>query len=153
MDIKQRIDQDLKVAMLARDEVGLSVLRSLKSALTYASVDAKTAGGDGTLDDQAVSAVLIKEAKKRQDSADAFSNGGARERAEQELAEKGIIEGYLPAPITDDELGQLVDAAVAELGASRPQDMGKVIGLVRTKASGRIDGAKLAQMARERLVA
>lgn len=151
MDLEEKIGQDFKAAMLARDELKLSVLRSLKSALTYASVDAKASGGDGKLTDEQVLVVLTKEAKKRQDSADAFTKGGANDRADKELTEKAIIEAYLPAALTDTELAQLVEQAIVALGASGPQDVGKVIGAVRAEAHGRVDGAKLAGIVKERL--
>lgn len=151
MELQGRLDQDLKSAMLARDELRLSVLRSLKSALTYASVDAKARGGDGLLSDEQALAVLAKEAKKRQDSADAFTSGGAHDRAEKELAEKAIIEEYLPRQLDEKELATLVDQTISELGASGVKDLGRVIGSVKAKAGASADGAKLAQIARERL--
>ncbi len=151
MDLQGRLDQDLKTAMLARDELRLAVLRSLKSALTYASVDAKTKGGAGELTDEQALAVLAKEAKKRQDSADAFASGGASERAEKELTEKAIIEKYLPRQLDERELATLVDQTIRELGASDVKDLGRVIGGVKAKAGTSADGAKLAQIARERL--
>lgn len=151
MDLHQRLDQDLKIALLGGDGLKASTLRSLKSALTYARVDDKAKGGDGELSDDQVQVVLAKEAKKRQDSADAFNKGGASDRADKELAEKAIIDNYLPEPLTSDELAQLVEQTITQLGASGPQDMGKVIGAVKAKASGSVDGAKLAQMVKERL--
>lgn len=151
MDIQGQLNQDLKAGMLARDELKVSTLRSLKSALTYASVDDKAKGGDGSLSDEQVQSVLTKESKKRQDSADAFNQGGASDRAEKELAEKAIIANYLPEPIGDEELASLVAETIAELGASGPQDMGKVIGAVKSKASGSVDGARLAQVVKKRL--
>lgn len=151
MKLIEQIETDLKQAMLARNEVKTSTLRSLKSALTYASVDDKAKGGDGTLGDEQVLRVFTKESKKRQDSADAFEKGGATDRAEKELAEKQIIDGYLPAQISDGELAQLIDQAIVDIGASGPSEMGPVIGRVKTEVGGQADGARIAGMVRERL--
>jgi uncharacterized protein YqeY len=139
--------------MRQRDEQRLNVLRSLKSVLTYASVDDKAKGGSGQLTDEQVQAVLAREAKKRQESADVYQANGSAERAEVELQEKQIIESYLPKPLSEDELKQLVDTKIGELEASDKSAMGKVIASVKQAAGPSTDGAQIAELVKERLAA
>jgi uncharacterized protein len=129
------------VAMKAgeRDKVG--ALRMIANALQQ---EAK--GGDA--DDVAV---LRRERKRRLEAAEAYRNGGSVDRADAEEAEARLIETYLPAEISDDELGQLVADAVAQSGAEGPQDMGKVMGAVMPKVDGRADGKRVSDAVRERL--
>lgn len=147
--LKQQIEQDLKSALLAGDNSTATTLRGLKSAILYVEV-AQNKREEG-LDDTAIIDVLSKEAKKRQESADLYQQGGNAERADQELAEKKIIEKYLPAQLSDDELKTLIDKAVTELSASGPQDMGKVIAQVKQETAGAADGAVIARITKERL--
>jgi hypothetical protein len=98
-----------------------------------------------------VLAVLTKEAKKRHEAADAFREGGRADRAEREEAEAGVIGEYLPAPLSDDELAAMVDAAVAETGASSPRDMGAVMKLLQPRTAGRADGARVAAAVKAKL--
>lgn len=149
--LRDQLDRDLKDSLLARDEVRVSTLRSLKSALTYATVEARSSGGGGDLSDEQVLAIFAKEAKKRQESADAFRQAGATERAEKELAEKAIIERYLPAQLSDGQLAELVDQAIVETGASGAQAMGQVIGKVKAAAGSQADGGRIASLVKERL--
>lgn len=146
-----QLESDLKASLLARDELKISTLRALKSALTYASVDEKAKGNSGDLSDEQVLAIFAKESKKRQESAEAFSKGGAQDRAEKELAEKKIIDDYLPAQLTDDELSAMVDEAIKESGAGDIKAMGQVVGQVRAKAGSQADGARIAALVKERL--
>jgi uncharacterized protein len=129
------------VAMKAgeRDKVG--ALRMIANALQQ---EAK--GGDA--DDVAV---LRRERKRRLEAAEAYRNGGSVDRADAEEAEARLIETYLPAEISDDELGQLVADAVAQSRAEGPQDMGKVMGDVMPKVDGRADGKRVSDAVRERL--
>jgi uncharacterized protein len=147
--LKQRIDQDLKTALLSGNKVLATTLRGLKSAILYVEV-AKGTREQGLGDDEIIT-VLAKEAKKRQESADLYIQGGSEERAQAELDEKKVIEQYLPAQISDEELGRIVDEAIAEVGASGPQAMGQVIGLVKQKAGASADGARIANSVKERL--
>lgn len=147
--LKAQIDQDLKAALLAGNKVLVTTLRGLKSAILYVEV-AQGARDKGLSDDEII-AVLAKEAKKRQESADLYRQGGSPERAEAELAEKAVIEHYLPKQLDDQELAKLVDEAIAEVGASGPQAMGQVIGVVKQKAGASADGARIATLVRERL--
>jgi uncharacterized protein YqeY len=148
--IRQQLDDDLKAAMLASDALRVDTLRGLKSTILYADVAAKKRDTGGVSDEE-VMALLAKEAKKRQESADLYVKGGSQERADKELAEKQIIETYLPEQLSDEELGAMIDAITKEQGAEGVQAMGKVIGAVKAKAGTSADGAKIAQLVKERL--
>lgn len=147
--LKQQIEQDLKQALLSGDKDRATTLRGLKSVILYAEV-ALGIRETGLPDDEVI-ALLAKEAKKRQESADLFIKGGAEDRAAKELAEKIIIEAYLPKQLNDDELGRIIDDAITEVGAEGPQAMGKVIGLVKQKTAGQADGSRVAAAVKDRL--
>jgi uncharacterized protein YqeY len=147
--LKQQLEQDVKSALLAGDKDRVTTLRGLKSVILYAEV-AKGSREEGLADDE-ILALFAKEAKKRQESADLFTQGGNATKAAAELAEKEIIEGYLPKQLDDEELIAIVDDAVATTGATSMQQMGQVIGLVKQKTEGRADGARIAQLVKERL--
>lgn len=150
MKLETRIDQDLKAALLGGDKVTTETLRGLKAALL--SVKVEQGKRESGLTDDEVIAILSKEAKKRQESADLFGQGGNQEKAAAERAEKGLIETYLPAQLSEDEIVKLVDEAIAATGASGPQAMGQVIGWVKAKAGAAADGAVIARIAKEKLV-
>jgi uncharacterized protein YqeY len=149
MTIKQQIDEDLKAAMLSGDKTLATTLRGLKSAVLY--VEVASGKRDEGLDDAAVIDIFTKEAKKRQESADLYRRGGSDDRAEAELAEKKIIEKYLPAQLSDEELKVLIDQTITEVGDAGPQAMGKVIGAVKQSSKGQADGARIASLVKERL--
>lgn len=147
--LKQQIEQDLKNALLSGDKDRALVLRSLKSVILYAEV----AGGtrEAGLGDDEIVTLLAKEAKKRQESADLYIKGGSEDRAAKELAEKLVIETYLPKQLTDEDLRSIVDGAITESGATDASAMGKVIGLVKQKAGAQADGSRIARVVKERL--
>lgn len=147
--IRQRIEQALKTALLAGDKTAIEVLRSLKSAIVYAEVARGIARG--SLSDEDVIAVLAKEAKKRQESADAFQAVGSQERAEVELREKVIIDDYLPKPLSREQIITLINGVLAKMGEVTPQTLGRVIGQVKERAGANSDGALIAQLVKERL--
>lgn len=149
MDVKARIQDDLKAAMLAGDKHAATVLRGLKSAILY--VEVAEGKRDTGLSDQEAVAVLAKEAKKRQETADMYAQAGQTDRAEAELAEKKIIEQYLPEQLSDEALVAIIDAAIADAGATGPQAMGQVIGAVKQKTAGQADGGRIATLVKERL--
>jgi uncharacterized protein YqeY len=103
------------------------------------------------LSDDEVVKVIAREAKKRREAADAFTSGGRPDRAERELAEGAVLDGYLPAQLSDDDLAALVREAVAEAGVSGPQAMGAVMKLVGPKVAGRADGGRVAAAVRSAL--
>lgn len=147
--LKQRLNDDIKAAMLAHDVVRLETLRGLKSAILYAEVAAGKRE-DG-LNDQEIEALFAKEAKKRQESADLYTQGGAPDKADKELTEKKIIEEYLPAQLSDEEIAKLVQGAIDEFGATDARAMGQVIGKVKQMAGNAADGAVIARIVKEQL--
>lgn len=149
MTTKEQIEADLKTAMLAGEKELVTTLRGLKSTILYAEVEGGSRG-EG-LDEDKVIALLQKEAKKRQESADLYKQGNDPEREQAELNEKKIIEKYLPEQVSEDEIKKAVDEAIAQTGASGPQAMGQVIGVVKSKFGAQADGGVVARIAKEKL--
>lgn len=149
MSTKEKIDQDLKQAMLAGDKTLVTTLRGLKSSILYAEV--ATGSREAGLDESAAITLLQKEAKKRQESADLFQQGGNDEKAQAELTEKKVIEQYLPAQLDEAAVRELVKKAIKDSGADSAAQMGQVIGLVKKAAGGTADGALTARIAKELL--
>lgn len=147
--IKQKLQDDVKAAMLAGDSLRLETLRGLKSAILYAEVAAKKR--EEGLSDEEIIALFAKEAKKRQESAELYTQGNSPERAEKELAEKAIIDAYLPEQLSEDELKVMIDEVITQQGASGMQAMGQVIGAVKAKTGSSADGALIARLVKERL--
>lgn len=142
MTISERLTVDLKAAMLSGDKTLATTLRGLKSTILYAEVAAGKR--DEGLDDTAIIELFAKEAKKRQESADLFTQGGNAEKAAAELEEKKVIERYLPAQMSDKELDQVVSACAQEFTDLTASDMGKLIGKVKAKVGASADGARIA---------
>lgn len=149
MSIKERIDQDLKQAMLAGDKTLVMTLRGLKGAILNVEV-AEGKREQGLSDDEAIT-VLGKEAKRRQESADMFAQGGNQEKADAELVEKTVIGQYLPEQMSEEEISKLVEEAIAAQGATDMQAMGKIIGAVKQKAGASADGGVIARIVKEKL--
>jgi uncharacterized protein YqeY len=149
MSVKQQIDADIKTAMLAGDKVLVTTLRGLKSAILNVEV-AEGKREEGLSDDVVIN-LLQKEAKKRQESADLYAQGGSPERQQAELTEKTVIEKYLPQQLSEAEISILVDEVIASTGASGMQAMGQVIGGVKAKAGAAADGAVIARIVKEKL--
>lgn len=152
MRLKEQLDKDLKVAMLAGDKPLVLTLRGLKSAILYAEV-AKGARETG-LKEAEIIEILAKESKKRQESADLYAQGGNSERQAAELAEKAVIDSYLPAQLNEAELQKVIAEVMKELetGDDAPA-MGQVIGAVKQKTAGQAEGALIARLVKERLAA
>lgn len=149
MSIKQSVEADLKTAMLGGDRVLTTTLRGLKSAMLNAEI--ATSKRDTGLSDEEIVSLFGKEAKKRQESADLYKQGGNEERAQAELIEKQVIEKYLPKQMDDETLKALVESTITETKAVGMQDMGKVIGLVKQKAGAGADGGRITVLVRENL--
>jgi uncharacterized protein YqeY len=145
----QRLTEDMKTAMKARDSVRLNVVRNLKSALKYAAIE--KLGADGELDGVEALAVVRKEIKKRQDSIESYESAGRAELADGEKAEVAVLESYLPTSMSADELVALVEAVIAETEASSKKDMGRVMKLLQERAAGRADNKALSQEVAKRL--
>lgn len=149
--LEKQLEDDIKAALLAGEQQKATTLRGLKAALlSYKVAEGKR---DSGITDDEIIAIFSKEAKKRQESADLYVQGGRAESAEAELTEKALIETYLPAQLSEAEITQLIDAAIADTGAAGMQDMGKVIGAVKAKAGATADGSVIARIVKERLSA
>jgi uncharacterized protein len=146
--IKDTITGKIGEAMKAHDEVRLSTLRMLSSALNYEFISKQH-----ELSEEEELAVVKKEAKKRKDAIEAYEKAGAKDRVEQETKELQILKEYLPEEMPDDELIKVVDAVILETGASGMKDMGKVIGQVVSKTGGKADGSRVAMLVKEKLQA
>jgi uncharacterized protein len=144
-----KIDKDLKQAMLSGDKVKAEVLRGLKNALHYetVSLNARESG----LDQEQAQKVLAREAKKRQEAADIYKQAGEASRAEAELTEKKFIEAYLPEQLSEEDIAAAVNQAVARVKDLNPADMGKIIGAVRSQLGAQADGATIARLVKEKL--
>lgn len=147
--LEQRLEQDIKAALLAGDSAKATTLRTVKAALL--NVKVATGKRESGLSDEEVMQVLSKEAKKRQESADLYRQGGDETRAQAELSEKAIIETYLPTQLGEAEISSIVDEVIKETGAQGRQAMGRVIGAVRARTKGSADGALIAKLTREKL--
>jgi len=134
MTLKEQITEDMKTAMRAKDSERLATIRLLLAALKQKEVDERV-----ELDDAMVVAIVDKMVKQRKDSIAAFTTGGRADLADKEAAEIKVLEVYLPQRMSADETVAAVKAIVAELGASGPGDMGKVMGVVKTRLAGKAD--------------
>jgi uncharacterized protein len=147
-ELKERLRADLTAAMRARDQVRMRTLRMALSSIKSEEVAGASARD---LTDEEVVRVLTREARKRREAAEAFSAAGRTEQAAAERAEGEVLADYLPAQLSDDELAALVDAAIAETGASSMAGMGQVMKSVTPRVAGRADGARVAAEVRRRL--
>ncbi len=147
-ELKNRLHADLTDAMRAQDELRRATLRMVLAAIGNEEVAGAQARA---LTDQEELSVVVREAKKRREAAEAFRSGGATERAERELAEQGVLAGYLPQQLSDPELAELVARAVAETGADGPRAIGQVMKAVGPVVAGRAEGGRVAAAVRAAL--
>ncbi|MBB5075642.1 GatB/YqeY domain-containing protein [Nonomuraea endophytica] len=146
--LKDKLKADLTASMKAKDEVRLRTIRMALAAVNVEEVSGKQAR---ELSDDEIVKVLTKEAKKRREAAEAFGNAGRAAQAQAELDEQAVLEAYLPAQLSDEELNALVDAAIAESGATDPKAMGAVMKVLNPKVAGRAEGGRVAAAVRARL--
>ena len=146
MTLKERLTEDMKAAMKGGDKERLGVIRLVNAAIKQREVDERV-----MLDDAQVLAVMEKMLKQRRDSVSQFQAAGRADLVAVENFEIGVIEAYLPAKLSEDELDALIVAAIAETGAAGPKDMGKVMGLVKARAAGRADMGKASERIKARL--
>ena len=147
MSLQEKIQSDIVEAMRAKETLRLGVLRMMKTAVKNKEVDKMK-----PLEEAEVLAVFSTLVKQRKDSVEQFRKGGREELAQKEESEILIIESYLPAAATDDDIRKAIEDAVAETGATSSKDMGTVIKAARGKLTGKtVDGAKVSQMVKERL--
>lgn len=141
-ELFDKVSEDIKAAMMARDKVALEALRGMKKEF----LEAKTAkGGDGNLADEVAVKILQKMVKQRKESAQIYTEQNRPELAENELAEVVVIERYLPVQMTDAELETAVAAIIAQVGATGPQDMGKVMGVASKQLAGKTEGKLISE--------
>ncbi|NYD35627.1 GatB/YqeY domain-containing protein [Actinomycetospora corticicola] len=146
--LKEKLRSDLTTAMKARDEVRVATLRMALTAVT----NAETAGTEHhDLSDDEVMTVLVRETKKRRESAEAFDGAGRVELADRERAEEQVLVEYLPQPLTDEELSSIVAAAIAETGAEGPRQMGQVMKVVQPQVGSRADGKRVSSEVKRQL--
>lgn len=134
MTLLEKLKDEMKVAMRNKDKDRLSVIRMAISAIKQVEIDSKI-----TLDDDGIIAVLTKMVKQRKDSITMFTEGGRDELAAKEAAEVTALEEFLPQPLTDDEISQLIADAITKTGAASMADMGKVMGVLKPQMQGKAD--------------
>ena len=144
--IRQRLEADIKAAMKARDKARLGTLRLMLAALKQKEIDERT-----PLDEAGTLAVLDKMIKQRRDAREQYQAARRQDLAGQEAAELAVIEAYLPAALSEDEIRQGVDEAVDETGAGSTRDMGKVMAVLKSRLQGRADMARVSRLVKEKL--
>ncbi len=147
MSLKEKITEDMKAAMRARESEKLATIRLLTAAIKQREVDERI-----ELTDDQVLAVIEKMIKQRKDSITQFEAGGRQDLADIEKAEMAVLSAYMPAQMSDAEVQAEVQAAVAQVGAAGPQDMGKVMGVLKPKLAGRADMTAVSAMVKAALV-
>lgn len=147
MGLKATFETDIKAALLSGNKAKAEVIKSLKSAILYEEVALKVR--DTGLTDEQIMTVLARESKKRAESAELYNKAGDKQRADVELAEKAIIDEYLPKQIDDSELEKVVQEAIDQIGSGA--QMGQVIGAVRAKVGQGADGGRIAAMVKSKL--
>ena len=149
MNLFDRVSEDIKKAMLAREKVRLEALRGIKKEF----LEAKTAkGANGELSDDTAMKILVKMVKQRKESANIYKENNRPELAENELAEAAVIEEYLPKQLSDEELTNELKAIIEEVGASSAKEMGKVMGVATKKLAGKAEGKAIQAKVKELLL-
>jgi hypothetical protein len=147
MSLKQQITDDMKVAMRAKETARLGAIRLLLAAIKQREVDERI-----ELSDADVVAIIEKMNKQRRDSISQYEAAGRQDLADVEKFEMGVLQTYMPQQLSDAEIGQAVSEAIASTGAAGPQDMGKVMGVLKSKLAGRADMGKVSALIKAQLV-
>lgn len=147
MSLETQLMADIKQAMLAKDQKKLEALRAIKAQILLE----KSKDGSNEISEAAEIAMLQRLVKQRKESASIFEQNGRTELAENEKQQAAVIEAYLPKQLSDDELNDMLNAIIAEVGAGSIKDMGKVMGIASKKAAGRADNSKISAMVKELL--
>lgn len=150
MNVKETILADLITAMKAKDTKRLQVLRSLKAKLLEKEIEQRS-GGKAELSNEDTLAVLTKAAKQRKESIDQYTAGNRLDLVDVEKIELEIIESYLPAPMSEDEIIELIDNQINKVGATGMQDIGKVMGPIMGQLKGKADGSLVNKLVKQRL--
>lgn len=149
MALKQRIENDMKAALLGGDRFVGEVLRSLKAAILNEEISQNSR--DEGLDDATIEQVIAREVKKRNESATLYEQNDRLESADTERREAAVMSAYLPKQLSEHEIQEIVDATIEEMGATGMQSMGLVIGAVKQKVGNTADGATVARIVKQRL--
>lgn len=147
MDIRKRLETDLYQAMRENNEIVKNTIRIVLSSLKLAEIEK---GHD--FDEQEILSVILKELKMRSESIEEFTRGGRLDLVEKTKSEAAVLEKYLPAPMSDDELIALIDAAIKSIGAVSPSDMGKVMKTVLPQVQGKAPADRISKLVKSRLV-
>jgi len=146
MGLKERLLQDMKEAMRAKDKVRLSTIRMINSLIKNAEIDKR-----GELTDDEIVQLLMKYAKQRREAIEMYEKGGRQDLVEKEKAELAVVESYLPKQLSEEEIRELVREAIEAVGASSPKDLGKLMQYVMPKVKGRAEGSLVNKIVREEL--
>lgn len=152
ISLKDRISEDIKLAMKAKDKVRLETVRSIKKVLLEKEVSVRPSGQDSLTPEQELE-ILTQQAKQRRDSIEQFRNGGRDDLADKEAQELAIIETYLPKQLSDEEIGTVIDEIITSVGATTVKDLGKVMGVAMQQLKGKADGKKIQTMVKSKLEA
>lgn len=147
--LKQKLQDELRQSMLAKDILKTSVLRLLLSGINYYEIAKGGAGYEAT--DEDVLSVIQKEAKQRRDSIEEFKKANRSELVEKETKELEILQIYLPLQMSEDQIREIVKQTTSEIGATSPADMGKVMGALMSKIKGKADGGMVSKIVKEAL--
>ncbi|MGD1851092.1 MAG: GatB/YqeY domain-containing protein [Cyanophyceae cyanobacterium] len=150
MSLKDQISDEIKAAMKAKDKIRLNTVRSVKKVILEKESDLRAKGIEELTEAQEME-ILTKLAKQRRDSVEQFTKAGRDDLAEKEALELTILEEFLPAQMTEEEIAAAVDGAIATTGASSPKDMGKVMGLLMKDLKGKADGKIIQSLVKEKL--
>lgn len=148
MTLRERLDQDMKAALKAKEDLRLQVIRGVKSAVRYREVEGEKAV---VLDEAGILQVIGSEIKKRRDSVEQYRAGGREDLATKEEAEIAVLQGYLPAQLAPEELARKVDEAIARTGAKGPKDMGAVMKALLPEVQGRAEGKAVSELVKQKL--
>ena len=146
MTLRERLDEDLKKAMRARDEIGLSVIRMVRSSVRNREIDQKK-----TLDDTGIAEIITTLTKQRRESIRMFREAGRDELVAKEEKELALLLDFLPRQLTAEEIGQIVTGAITATGATGMKDLGAVMKAVMPQVTGRADGSLVSSIVREKL--
>ena len=150
MSLKDRIGEDIKSAMKAKDKIRLETVRSIKKVILEKEVALRPKGQDSLTEEQEIE-VLAQQAKQRRDSIEQYRNGGREDLAQKEAQELAIIETYLPKQLSEEEVNSIIDEIITSVGATTAKDLGKVMGAAMKQLKGKADGKKIQAIVKEKL--
>ena len=150
MSFKDRIDEDIKTAMKAKDKIRLETVRSIKKALLEKEVSVRPTGQTELTEAQATE-IVVQQAKQRRDAIEQYRQVGRTDLADREAQELAILEEYLPRQLSEAELSDVIDAIITEVGANSPKDLGKVMSTAMQRLKGQADGGQIQALVKARL--